>query len=319
MKIIVAMIENNYIQQNNEHRISPVFIRWETKNVYYPYMDVRVKFFLGMIMLSFFIVILGILVYLASTSGPLKEEPNPPFDPVSIDQSNLPDRNTTAETGNEEKSTEPEVIATVTIEDNQPVDKRPNGNTPDNTSPTYTIRMSASWSKQLHPLWYPNGAHLSPMVAWSHRLDDVVFIRNTLANDGIEQMAETGATSTLTRELKNFINKGHVITYSIGRRIDAPGEDSVEITLSRNAPRVSVVSMIAPSPDWFITAHNVDLFENGQWVERKAVNASLYDAGTDSGTTFTAQDNDTNPPEPITQFLRSPAIPIATFEFVRVK
>ena len=99
--------------------------------------------------------------------------------------------------------------------------------------------------------------------------------------------------------------------------------NSVRLTLSRNAPRVSVVSMIAPSPDWFISAHNVTLFENGRWTERKTVDAVLYDAGTDSGITFTARNNDTNPPEPITRLLPDSTIPItvpiAVFEFIRTE
>ena len=110
-----------------------------------------------------------------------------------------------------------------------------------------------------------------------------------------------------------------LLHYGTGKRIDAPGEDTVSVLLSTTAPYVSVVSMIAPSPDWFIAAHNVTLFENGNWVERLSVPAVLYDAGTDSGTTFTAEDSDTDPAEAITRLADAPTLPIATFEFMRIQ
>ena len=53
--------------------------------------------------------------------------------------------------------------------------------------------------------------------------------------------------------------------------------------------------MLAPSPDWFIAINDVDLFKNNHWAEEIELNVKPYDAGTDSGTTFTATDSDTNP------------------------
>jgi hypothetical protein len=53
--------------------------------------------------------------------------------------------------------------------------------------------------------------------------------------------------------------------------------------------------MIAPSPDWFAGAANVELIENGRWVTHKRVILYAWDAGTDSGTTYQAADDDTVP------------------------
>ncbi|HYU24381.1 MAG TPA: hypothetical protein VEO74_04200, partial [Thermoanaerobaculia bacterium] len=63
-------------------------------------------------------------------------------------------------------------------------------------------------------------------------------------------------------------------------------------------PMVSAVAMIAPSPDWFAGAANVNLMENGQWVPSKTVDMFAYDSGGDDGTTYKAPDKDNNPKKP---------------------
>ena len=34
--------------------------------------------------------------------------------------------------------------------------------------------------------------------------------------------------------------------------------------MNKDAPYVTVVSMIAPSPDWFVSVRNVQLYKNGR-------------------------------------------------------
>ena len=167
-------------------------------------MDVRVKLFWGMTVLFLTVVTLGILVYVGSTSGPLDTNENAPlFEPIPVNPSSSPERNNNTDTAGPEPE-EPEIIATVTLEDNRPLSKKTEIGDTESTEASYTVRMAVSWSEQLHPLWYPTGAHLSPMVAWSHRLDDVVFATNKTATDGMEQMAETGATQILEQEIQGI-------------------------------------------------------------------------------------------------------------------
>ena len=289
-------------------------------------MDVRVKFVLALIGLVLVVGVLGFFVYLSATTDPFGDDVSGdtflPFEPTPVEpESSIFGFDTFFGDGSGDapsEEAEPEVLATVTLRDNEVPSQQLNDVPVTNPSEvTYTVHMRVSWSKQLHQEWYAPGAHLSPMVAWSHRLENAVFKTNTTASEGMEVMAETGGTGPISRELRNLRNQGYVLDYATGKRIDAPGEDSVVLPLSINAPYGSVVSMIAPSPDWFITAHNVVLFENGRWLDRKSVPAILYDAGTDSGKTFTAHNRNTNPPEPISRVSDAPAVPIAVFEFVR--
>ena len=287
-------------------------------------MTVQLKLALGMLMLAAVVIALSVFVYISATSNPLQEDSRvTPVRPTAIQATSgigfdtlLPTRQDSQETRGESEKT-----AVVTLESPTEVLEETKNTEPpvvlNKSEATYTVRMHASWSNILHTDWYPSGAHLSPMVAWSHRLTNTVFTVGQTASDGMEQMAETGATATLEEEIESLGTNGYLLNYAIGERIDAPGEDTVSLLLSVTAPYASVVSMIAPSPDWFITAQNVQLFENGQWIERVSVPAVLYDAGTDSGTRFTSRNSDTRPAQPIARLTDAPTIPIATFEFIR--
>ncbi len=290
-------------------------------------MDVRTQFFLSMVGLGIIVIFLSVLVYLSATTDPLpNNETESLFRPVAIDSSNTLGVNTlfpgrSADNENTLEESEEDIIATVTLQDTKTPGTELNENEEKNLKDNeieYTVRMSVSWSKLLFPDWYPAGAHLSPMVVWSHRLEDAVFKPGEIASDGMERMAEVGATAELKKEIEYLGNAGYLLHYATGRRIDAPGEDSVNVILSANTPLVSAVSMVAPSPDWFVAARNVRLFQNGQWIDRLSVPATLYDAGTDSGDTFTARNDDTNPPNSITALPSAPTVPIVTFEFIRV-
>lgn len=78
----------------------------------------------------------------------------------------------------------------------------------------------------------------------------------------------------------------------IGR---SPGQVSVQFEADQEFPLLSLVSMIAPSPDWFVGVHDLALFENGQWIDEIVVDLHAYDAGTDDGETYVAPNAATAP------------------------
>ena len=54
--------------------------------------------------------------------------------------------------------------------------------------------------------------------------------------------------------------------------------------------------MLAPSPDWFIGIDSVNLCDNGTWRENlNVIMLPPYDAGTEEGTTFSTDNNPTDP------------------------
>ena len=77
-------------------------------------------------------------------------------------------------------------------------------------------------------------------------------------------------------------------------------KDSLVATVLVDAdhPLVSLVAMVAPSPDWFTGVADVNLMENGAWAASRTVELWAYDSGGDDGVTYKAPDKDTNPKKP---------------------
>ena len=160
----------------------------------------------------------------------------------------------------------------------------------------YMIEYNVPWSISTHPDTLPPGAHVSPIVVVSHMNENDLFTSGTLATDGIEIMAETGATKVLADEING---NSSILSLAIGTRIDVPGSNTLKLELDQDHSLLSAVSMLAPSPDWFVAINSVELFRDGQWLEETELTMGPYDAGTDSEMTFTANDLDTRPAKTI--------------------
>lgn len=167
----------------------------------------------------------------------------------------------------------------------------------------YKIEFVAKWSLETHPDDYPLGAHFSPFVAYSHNdsAEAKIFNEGEIPTPGVEEMAETGAINMLVEEIQNLIDLNLAHTQTKGIRIDSPGIDSSELSLSQEYSHITFVSMLAPSPDWFV-AESINLFVDGQWLEKSEIELETYDSGGDDGEDFTSKDLDSNPKKSITIF-----------------
>ena len=185
----------------------------------------------------------------------------------------------------------------------------------------YEVIFRSNWSPATHIGWWVSGAHLSPFVTWSHSEQGIgkIFRENGISTPGMEDMAETGATKKLFSELDENKTKGFIYNFQQGRVIFVPGENNVRIAVSKAYPYITSVSMIAPSPDWFIAIENVELFKNGNWVESLTLVPGNYDAGTDSGTEFESDNLDTNPKELITKLRGAPRQSFAEYSIRRIQ
>jgi hypothetical protein len=84
---------------------------------------------------------------------------------------------------------------------------------------------------------------------------------------------------------------------------------------------VTIVSMVAPSPDWFVGVSGLSLLEGDDWISERILQLPAWDAGTDSGPSFESPDEDTEPPEPIHLFTTGPLAgtpPMGRFIFTRL-
>lgn len=194
-------------------------------------------------------------------------------------------------------------------------------NEPDSVE--YQVTFNATWSSNTHQN-FPNGAHFSSLIGATHQSNVRFWEVEGTATSGIESMAETGGTSTLRNEINAAITNQTAERILSGSGIGSPGSHFFRFNVSQDFPLVTLVTMIAPSPDWFVGVSSLPLFQDGQWREQVVVSLYPYDSGTDSGTNFTSSNADTNPQEPIFLITGLPfdeegqVAPLGTFTFSRV-
>ncbi|WP_426059038.1 spondin domain-containing protein [Hymenobacter sp. B1770] len=172
----------------------------------------------------------------------------------------------------------------------------------------YRVTFEASWSAATHAN-FPVGAHFSPLMGASHRAEELLFQPGRLASTGIQNMAERGNNTALRAEIAAWRGDGRALGLLDGRGSTAsPGQLADTVRLDAGHPLLTVVTMIAPSPDWFVALENENMLgADGQWATLRTVAARTYDAGTDSGPAFTSPDHPTRPAAPVVLLRLPPA------------
>jgi hypothetical protein len=192
-------------------------------------------------------------------------------------------------------------------------------------SAEYELVFEAVWSETTHPDDYPSNPHFSGLIGAAHREDVRLWQEGGMSSPGMKNMAETGGKSPLDEEIEALIDDDEACELVSGGGINpSPGRVSVTFEVTGDCPIVSVVSMIAPSPDWFVGVSALELWEDGEWAERKVVELLPYDAGTDSGSSYASANKATADPESIRLLEEEPVlvdgalVPFGTFTFTRL-
>ena len=102
----------------------------------------------------------------------------------------------------------------------------------------------------------------------THNATTQMFVENTVASQGIVNMSQTGSRDPLNDEIDSFIDsRGAEFRINALTRVrPSPDTISFEFDITSGFPYVSLTSMIAPSPDWFVAIRGMNLFENGEWT-----------------------------------------------------
>lgn len=179
----------------------------------------------------------------------------------------------------------------------------------------YRVTFDGLWSQQTHPQDYPGNPHFSPLIGAMHHTGVRFWSDGGIASDGIRRMAEQGFTSPLDAHVNDAIAATTARTLLRGNGIAlSPASTSVEFEASQSHPLLTLVSMVAPSPDWFVGVSSLPLFDNGQWMDRLSLDLRPWDAGTDGGRSYESPDLPLTPRQPIT---RLTGFPVATNGDVR--
>lgn len=170
-----------------------------------------------------------------------------------------------------------------------------------------TLTFDAVWSQQTHPNAFPPNPHFSELIGGTHGPGVRFWQPGQLASRGIQSVAETGSPFLLRDEVEAAMALGQAGALITGVGIGlSPGSTSTTFDVPLSHPRITVVTMIAPSPDWFVGTESLPLLEGGRWLAQVIVDLPPYDAGTDSGISYLSPNQPTNPPQPISAITVAP-------------
>jgi hypothetical protein len=188
----------------------------------------------------------------------------------------------------------------------------------------YTVIIKSMWTKASFPLDYPSDAHFSGMIGASHNAKYSIFAIGRRPTRGLERLSEEGKHSPLNDEINQAIEQGNALMlFESGGLKNWRDSMVATVRVDPAHPLVDVVNMVAPSPDWFTGATDVNLIENGAWVRSRRIVLPAYDSGGDDGTTYKAPDKDANPKKPTTRntnrhfVVHGKVQPVAVLTFVR--
>ena len=169
----------------------------------------------------------------------------------------------------------------------------------------------------------PSGEHFTTLIGAVHNDSVTFWSSGGTASAGIESMAEVGGTSTLKSEINANSNALAVIEKSLPN--GGTPTATVDIAVTTAHPLVTLLSMIAPSPDWFVGVSGLSLRNTADtaddsWQPSLTVDLFPYDAGTEDGTEFSLSNSATSPQGTIASIKGTGKFsnePIATLTFTR--
>ncbi|XP_053599585.1 spondin-1-like isoform X2 [Plodia interpunctella] len=172
----------------------------------------------------------------------------------------------------------------------------------------YEVVFEGLWSRNTHPREFPPEgarAHFGDVIGASHTAQYRVWQEGRAASGGLRRLANDGATTALEKELKAESDHIRTIIKARGiswQQVAGAGIPNTFAVFRVDAKHhlVSLASKLAPSPDWFVGVSALELCNaNCTWSNSATLPLYPYDAGTDSGITYTAHGQPTSPVAPV--------------------
>ena len=159
---------------------------------------------------------------------------------------------------------------------------------------TYQVEFEGNWTTSSTPGGVVGGAHFTTLIGAVHSGDVTFWSSGSMASAGVEDVAELGAVATFRSEVRASPHTRSVIQEGVSG--GGRGRSTFTIALTPSHPRVTLLSMIGPSPDWFVGVSGVSLLDDSDnWRDVHVVDLYPYDAGTEDGTEFTLSNPPTSP------------------------
>ncbi len=172
---------------------------------------------------------------------------------------------------------------------------------------TYTVTFNSIWNATDHTS-VPGSGHWSRLVGATHNTANQFLQLGANATTGIKNVAEFGSNTVFNSEVNTAIANNLADQYINGPSLGTPTGDMVisNLQVTEDFPLLTLVSMIAPSPDWIVAINSYNLFDGGNWVTSATIDMFAYDAGTDSGSDYTSGNIVTAPFQPISMINGAP-------------
>lgn len=170
----------------------------------------------------------------------------------------------------------------------------------------YRVTLTNYWGADEFPQAFPEGAHLSLIGGATHNMAVSFWDIGEVASRGIEDVAEAGLIDQLLfDEVAPAIANGtaasmiEVREFTDASSNGVAGELSFDLDMNLDWPLVSMVTMLGPSPDWFVGVSGLSLLDDDGWAEVLSVDLPIYDGGTKSDITPVMGGPDIIPANPI--------------------
>ncbi|MDE2865669.1 MAG: tandem-95 repeat protein [Gemmatimonadota bacterium] len=165
---------------------------------------------------------------------------------------------------------------------------------------TYRVTFEGNWTLASTPGGVAPGGHFTTLIGGVHGSGVTFWRAGERASPGVEGVAEEGFTGTFRSEVAASPHTRSVIRRGVAG--GGTGRATFNIDVTRTHPRVTLLSMIGPSPDWFVGVSGVSLLDGAdEWRESHVVDLFPYDAGTEEGDDFSLSNPDTSPQGVITR------------------
>lgn len=130
------------------------------------------------------------------------------------------------------------------------------------------------------------GLVFSPMTAVTHTPRFSALVVRGFASPPVEEVCETGDNTNLLAAAMSSGATESVV--GADGPVPSGGNLTVRVTANCEHPYLTVLSMIAPSPDWIVQLSNMPLLRRGRFIRGRKGYLIAYDCGTDDGGNFTA-------------------------------
>ena len=162
----------------------------------------------------------------------------------------------------------------------------------------YLITLTSLWTSNSHTKGdeFPSSAHFSSPAIATHNAQKSFWAPNQPASKSTELIAEEGGTLKFLQEANEAIANGQAFKAYRGDAFDYDEIYSMKVSANEDFSELTLLTMIAPSPDWFVGVHGLSLKNaDGTWKVRISCDLVGYDAGTESGADYSLFNDDTEP------------------------